>query len=53
MQIEDLAPRMSPAGNFDDASRVVEIVITWIGVGLQMTAKVFQSIWDVQRAGRW
>ena len=33
---------MSPAGDFDDASRAVEIVITWIGVGLQMTAKVFQ-----------
>jgi hypothetical protein len=25
MQIEDLAPRMSPAGDLDDASRAVEI----------------------------
>src|ERR1019366_3796251 len=33
---------MSPAGDLDDASRAVEIVITRIGVGLQITAKVFQ-----------
>src|SRR5437660_12937175 len=42
VQIEDLAPRMSPAADFDDASRAVEMFLTWIAVGLQMTAKVFQ-----------
>ena len=44
VDIEYLAPEMGPAGDFGDATALVELVISGISIGLKMAGKLSQLL---------